>query len=235
MMSDTSKKWFLLQAGQIQGPWTPEEIENKLPGASDPLVWGRGLSEWLPPEAWRSALLSSGTVLTESIAMEHPHWRYRLGEREFGPYNYPDLIDVLKKISDFTDVEILNDTGGGWREVYDIQKIVDELGITRRAHQRVPIMGTLKLDLPAGGHAEAKVISISEGGLGVHEFPRLSVGEKIKGVLRSANLFMDIPCSCEVVYVSHEGSAGLRFLHLPMEAQAAVVEYVNKFRDLGDR
>lgn len=232
-MIDTTKKWFLLNAGQVTGPMTPEEIESHLLGATQPLVWGRGLADWMTPEAWRKAMKNLGAAITEVVRAEEPHWRYRTDGREFGPFNSAEFIDALKKVTDYSSVEITGEGFNGWREIYAVQKIVDELGITRRAHQRVPIMGTLQVESPSA--FMAKVVSISEGGLGINDAPPLPIGEKIKGTMRSPHLFSEIPCTCEVVYAGSDGFTGLRFLHLPIEAQSAVIEYVNKFRNMGDR
>lgn len=233
-MIDTTKKWFLLNAGQVTGPMTPEEIDSQLPGTSEPLVWGRGLTDWVSPEAWRKAMKTLGAALTEVVRAEEPHWRYRLEGREYGPYTSAEFIDALKKVTDYSNVDVTGEGFNGWREIYAVQKIVDELGITRRAHQRVPIMGTLQVE-SAVGNFTAKVVSISEGGLGINDAPPLPIGEKLKGTMRSPHLFSEIPCTLEVVYVGSEGFTGLRFLQLPMEAQSAVIEYVNKFRDMGER
>jgi hypothetical protein len=234
VVTDTSKKWFLLSSGQVQGPASQEEIEALIPASSSPLIWGRGLPEWMPPIAWKQALLTHGAALLENAALEEPHWKYRLGTNEHGPYTYNELIDALKKETEHYDIEIFGEGFTGWTEIYGVQKIVDELGITRRAHARVPIMGTLKMETSLGSR-QAKIISISEGGLGVNDAPELPIGEKFKAVISSPNLYMEMSCTCEVVYLGNDGYMGIKFANLPMEAHAAVIEYVNKFKNLGER
>lgn len=223
-----------MDAGQVTGPFTAEEAESHLPSAKEPFLWGRGLAEWLTPSEWKVALRTKGAVVTELTPREQPHWRFRVGGREQGPFFYNDLISALKRLPDYQYVEIHGEGFNDWVDIYGVQKIVDELGITRRAHQRVPIMGSLRIET-AKGLVEAKVTSISEGGLGVNDAPTFPLGEKLRGILSSPNLFSDIHCTCEVVYVGQDGSLGLRFAHLPMEASAAVIEYVRKFQNMGER
>lgn len=233
-MSDAVKKWFLLQEGQVRGPFNEEEIEvsaSKQPeGASPGLVWGRGLAEWLTPAEWRTHLKTAGPMLTEAPPqLEERHWRLKLGEDISGPFTYDEFIEALKKVVDFSLVEISNEPAGRWRDIYAFQKVVDELGITRRAHPRVPIMGTLTVETPQGPQP-IRVVSISQGGLGISDGPPLAIGDKVKGVLKSANLYSELPCNCEVVYIGDAGYVGLRFLQMPADAQSAVIEYVNKFK-----
>lgn len=233
-MSEATKKWFLLQAGEVQGPWTPEELENLLPTATEPQVWGRGMAEWMKPEEWRAALRTEGSALSEQVAAADRVWRYRsLSGKEQGPFTYDVLLTHLKSLPDYGDIQVLGEGFSEWRDVYDVQKLVDELGISRRTHQRVPIMGTLTIEMPEGPR-HLKVTSISEGGVGLTEAENFPVGETFKGTLSSPNLFQEIPCTGEVVYAGPDGSAGVRFLQIPADAQAAVVEYVRKFADLGN-
>lgn len=228
------KKWFLLSAGQITGPYTADEVDGHLASASEPLLWGRGLPEWLPPAEWRKAIKTLGAAVTEITPREEPHWKFRQGGTEYGPFVYSDMIAALKKLPVHNDVELTGEGFNGWREIFGVQKVVEELGITRRAHPRVPIMGTLKVD-QAKSPFEAKVVTISEGGLGINGAPPLAIGERFKGTLASPNLFMEIPCTCEVVYIGGDGYTGLRFIHLPTEAHASVIEYVNKFKNMAER
>lgn len=222
-----------MSKGQIQGPYDPTETEALLAGATEPLVWGRGLAEWMPPVDWRQNLNTKGAVLTEQPPAETAIWKYKIQGVEYGPYTYPELMTALGRVEDYGKVEIAGEGFNGWREIYAMQKIVEELGITRRAHPRVPIMGILSLEDAHGGKMQARVVTISEGGLGVNGALPFPIGHKFRAILQSANLFAEINCTCEVVYLGDDGYTGLRFAHLPTEAHAAVIEYVNKFKDLG--
>ncbi|MBX3039820.1 MAG: PilZ domain-containing protein [Bdellovibrionaceae bacterium] len=235
-MSDTTKKWFILSAGRIEGPWTPEEVETKLPSTSEPLIWGRGLADWLPVDSWRAALQTGGAALSEAIPFDEASWSYRnrTDDRVHGPFTYVDLLATLREMKDFSDVEISGPDLKDWSEIYEIQKIVDELGISRRAHQRVPMMGHLIFEAPSGEQQQVRVVSISAGGMSLNEATPFGIGTQFKAQLRSPNLYAEIACTCEVVY-SGPQQTGLRFTHLPAEGESAIIEYVNKFKNLGER
>lgn len=222
------KKWFLLLEGQVSGPYADQEIENRIDKAKDPFVWGRGQSEWLPAEKWRLAV----KALMEQNAIEqqaHRLWKMRVGEKELTPMNLSELIENLKEYSDLSRVRIWSEGFDDWKEVFQVRKIMDELGISRRTHPRVPIMGSVK-GVAAMGELNAKAISISEGGLGVNSAKGLQIGEKFPIHFSSPNLFLEINTTVEVVYVSADGYAGLRFLGLPSEPKSAIIEYVKKFQ-----
>jgi hypothetical protein len=223
------RRWFLLDINQVNGPFSVPEIEGMLQSVANPLIWGRGLSEWISPMLWREALKDPN--FSNPVTAQEPRWKYRSGDREFGPVSYSELIQALKKELDYTGITVWNETTNEWAEIYLVPKVSDELGVSRRVHPRVPIMGTLQCDLPQGS-TSVKVISISEGGVGVSSAANFKIGDKFKATLASPNLFISINCIIEVMYVGTEGYCGLRFVNLPMEAKSAVIEYVNKFKEL---
>jgi hypothetical protein len=222
------KRWFILQQNQVQGPFIEEEIEGLVTKMDSPLIWGRGLQEWLPPIKWREALKTISLVPQSEV---EPRWKYRADNQEFGPMSYNQMIGALREMPDHNAVKVWNDSQQEWQDVYSNQKVTDELGLTRRNHPRVPIMGNLQIE-SAEGTKTIKVISISEGGCGVSGANDIIIGQKFKGVLTSPNLFVKINCNCEVVYVGSEGFAGIRFVNLPIEGKGAIIEYINKFKDL---
>lgn len=228
-MDDGIKKWFLLQDGQVRGPFAQGEIDVECANHPKSLVWGRGLVEWLDFPEWKRHLLIAGPSLSEKTPAEERHWQVRLGEDIRGPFTYAELLEDLRKVTDYSLVELATDPHSGWREIYAFQKIVDELGITRRAHPRVPIMGTLTINTPKGP-VPTKVVSISQGGLGINEAPPFAIGDRFKGTLSSSNLYSELHCTLEVVYIGGDGYTGLRFVQIPTEAHASVIEYVNKFK-----
>ncbi len=131
-------------------------------------------------------------------------------------------------MTDFSTVDLWTEGFSQWKEFYAIQRVVDDLGLTRRSHPRVPIMGTLQGEY-TDGPVYARVISISEGGLGITEAPKLKIGDVVKGTLTSPNLFLTIHCTSTVVYVGQDGYAGLKFSSIPTEARNSIIAYVAKF------
>ena len=226
---DTSRRWFVLENNQVNGPYQTDEVEALVPNAKNPLIWGRGLSEWLPTHDWREALKDPS--LNTTVTATDPLWRYRKEGLEFGPMAFSTMMEALKSQDDFSDIVVCNETQNEWQELYLVAKICDELGVSRRVHPRVPIMGAITCETPRG-IANAKVISISEGGLGTSDAGAFKIGEKYKATLTSSNLYASLNCQVEVMYVGTEGYAGLRFLNLAAESKSAIITYINKFKDL---
>lgn len=225
------KIWFVLHNGQVTGPNTPEEIESLLPNLAEPLIWGKGSSEWLPPDKWRKQVKeveSSRPGTSATAPQDLIQWRYRIEGKEYAPCSFSELLNVLRGMKDYSIIDVRSDKHRSWREVYTVTSIVEALGISRRSAPRVPIMGTLDCETE-NGPRKLRVLSISEGGLGVGDAHNLQIGEKLRIQLQSPNLYQPILATCEVVYVGKEGYAGLKFTVLPMESQTLIIEYVKKF------
>lgn len=226
---ETGRRWFVLENNQVNGPYQTAEVEALMPNAKSPLIWGRGLSEWLPPQEWLQVLKDPS--INTQVSTDQPEWHYRHEGKEYGPMTFRAMMDVLKTHSDFENFVVYNEVHKEWQELYLVGKICDELGISRRVHPRVPIMASLVCETPRGA-VTIKIISISEGGLGASEASQLKVGEKYKATLTSSNLYTSLNCMIEVMYLGAEGYAGLRFLNLPAESRSTIITYINKFKDL---
>ncbi|AHZ84491.1 PilZ domain-containing protein [Bdellovibrio bacteriovorus] len=221
------KNWFVLTDGQVNGPFDVQEVESRVASAKEAQIWGRGQSEWMTPTKWRQAVKDSSQV---AVAANEPEglWKVRVEGKDHPPMKYSALISFLKGMTDYSTVDVCSDNSNVWKEIYSIPRIVDDLGISRRSHPRVPMVGTLACESPKGEFS-CRVISISEGGLGVNDAQNLQIGERFKGTLTSPNLFVTINTTCEVVYVGNDGYAGLRFVGLPEEFKSSIIEYVRKF------
>ncbi|MCX7978006.1 MAG: PilZ domain-containing protein [Bdellovibrionaceae bacterium] len=222
-----SARWFLNYGNNISGPFSEEEVENRLPGMPDAFIWAKGLSEWIPVSEWPNIRQQLPHLLNTAA---EPRWRYRVDGTEYGPMFFKDLIASLHEIPQLESVEVISDNHADWRNVYHVQAVVDELGITRRAHARVPIMGILSIEEPQ--KMDFRIVSISEGGLGINGAENFRLGESYKGLIKSQNLGINIPCRFEVVYIAPDGYAGLRFTSLSSEGRGVIVEYVRKFKDI---
>lgn len=231
------KIWFLLQEGQVSGPFDRSEIEtalNSKTSRGDILIWGRGQAEWLKPDKWRNHLNSDASQNNSHgkgspDKTQQEKWQIRVEGKEHPPMDYDSLMAALRKIKDFSAVDLRPSSSSHWKEIYSVQKVVDDLGISRRAHPRVPVMGSLTIEKKDDLPQVVKVISISEGGLGVNEARDLKIGQKFSGILESPNLFVTISSTLEVVYVGQDGYAGLKFVGLPEESKSSIIEYVKKF------
>jgi hypothetical protein len=224
-----SKIWFILNEGQVTGPFEPDEVESQIASFKEPSIWGRGQGEWETPSKWRAKI--KDLPPTTPAADQSKVWMTRIeGKVSKDALKYTDMITHLKKMTDLSQVDISTDMGKTWKEVYALQQVVDDLGISRRSHPRVPIVGTLEFEpSETAAPIKCRVISISEGGLGINDAEALQIGQKFFATLTSPNLYQTITTSCEVVYMGNDGYAGLRFVGLPEEFKSSVIEYVRKF------
>ena len=226
-----AKIWFILSEGQTNGPFEPDEVEQQLLSLKEPQIWGRGHSEWMNPTRWRQILKEAGHIPKATTASpDKPQglWRVRVHGEEKQPLRYSELVTYLKGFNDLSPIDVYPEAGDAWKEVYAIPRLVEELGISRRSHPRVPIVGTLTYEIPQG-ETSCRVISISEGGSGINDAQGMQIGSHFQGTLTSPNLYVTITSGFEVVYVGADGYAGLRFIDLPDEFKSSVIEYVNKF------
>lgn len=159
-------------------------------------------------------------------------WRIKNGSKESSPMSYAQLLSQLRELSDLNSVLIYDQNKKEWLEIFSFESIINDLGISRRTHDRVPIMGSFSGEHETHGPLQAKVISVSEGGFGLGDAKNLQIGDVVKGTINSPNLFIQITCTAEVVYMSPEGFAGLSFKAIGEEAQSAIIEYVRKFSSI---
>lgn len=222
-----AKRWFVLLDDKISGPFESAEVEQKIGSTTEAEIWGRGLPEWVDFPRWRT-LQTQHPALPNMELERRYKFRYEGKESQF--MSLTQLVSQLKRYRDFTQMEVWGEGLEGWSDIFKVPQIVDQLGISRRTHTRVPIMGTA--DCETGEYKfRARVISISQGGIGITEGHGLQIGQKYKIAISSANLFVVIHCTCEVVYVGHDGYAGLRFENISGESKSVIVEYVRKFQE----
>lgn len=230
-MNPEDKKWFLMLDGRVSGPFPKSDIDQKAAQNSGALIWGRGQNEWAGYERWLRLIREFEESDRRSRQIAERLWKLKIGGEELQPMSHEQMIDYLKTRTDLNNVEIWTEGYSEWKEIFQIHKIMDELGVSRRQHPRVPIMGTLSCE-GATGSFEGRVLSISEGGLGITDTPQVKIGEKFKTVLKSANLFSPIHATVEIVYIGTDNYAGLKFIGLHSESKSAIIEYVRKFQEL---
>jgi len=216
-----------MRAGQVEGPLDENQIEHEIPLSQDPLIWGKGLSDWLTPDQWK--MENQNIKTADQEVQRRSMWKWKLDGNEHGPFLYKDLVQNLKSITDTSRVLLWNDSYSEWKDIFSVPSLIEELGVGRREHPRVPIMGTIQIESPQG-NLNARVVSISEGGLGLNGPQKFTEGERFKATFSSPNLYIkSINCICEVVFSSHDNETGVRFIQIQTEAKSAIIEYVKKF------
>jgi hypothetical protein len=224
-----NKKWFTLLENVIRGPFTKEDIENRITVLDQALIWGRGTPSWIPPKKWLGFINETSKNTELSLINEARLWRIALDGRELEPMPYQQMMNTLKLQSELSKVKIWTEGYSDWKEVFQIHKIMDDLGVSRRTHPRIPIMGTLTCE----GTLEtftARVLSISEGGLGATDKTKVKIGEKLKLTLKSTQFHTPIQATAEVVYIGNDDYFGMKFVLIQREFVSAIIEYINKFQ-----
>lgn len=221
-------KWFVLKNEQVLGPLSAEEIEKDFLHLENIFIWGKNFPEWINISKWKNKFHQLQKEKLEK-PIEESEWKLRVEGKESSLMKFDEMIDYLKSMKDLNNIEVCNERSKKWKDLFAVPQIIDELGVTRRAHPRVPIIGSLHCESHAKGTFDIKVIAISEGGMGVVEAKNLRIGDRFKGTLDSPNLFSKVVSQCEVLYVGKDGYVGLKFVGLPLEFKTQLIEYVNKF------
>jgi hypothetical protein len=224
----TKRKWFLQVDHQVKGPWQEEELREKIKEFPQSLIWGNGLSEWVTPDQWARAINDLESILDGLRGDLQPDWHWRQSGRESGPMSYDQLIQTLKAHPQVSDIEVRQGQGDDWKDLYSFPALVEEIGLTRRGHQRVPLTGIFRYEI-RGQTLEALVTSLSVGGLGITAAQGLQVGDSFKGVIESPQLPVPISCQVEARYQNEGTTWGLRFEKIPFEHRSLIIEYASKF------
>lgn len=225
---EQKKKWFFLNQNNVTGPHHEIEISELHEKHSDGLIWGAGLSEWQPYTDWSTKIQLLKEVLDSLQVDMTPTWWLRDDQAEKGPLTYHKLIQHLKNHKAAGDIEIKQDPSTEWLSIYDFPSIIEEVGVSRREHERAPFAGVFRFQ-KAGQNYEAQVTSISEGGIGLSHAPYLSAGDLLTGSLHSPMIAIVIHFEVEVLYQRRDSTWGLKFHQISHENKSLVLSYIKKF------
>jgi hypothetical protein len=217
-----------MKDGAISGPYDSAGLQVQTQSSGHCLVWGRGFSEWVSPHKWKTLESELSQHLHSQRAQHERMWRVRVQEQEYEPMLMDQLLTLLKSQTDYNDIFVWTEGYSDWKAVYELHRIMDQLGVPRRKYPRVPLMGEVVCEATSGNFV-ARALSISEGGLGITDCPPLKIGEKFKVILKSPNLFQAIHATAEVVYIGQDNYVGVKFIGLQTESKASIIEYVKKY------
>lgn len=222
--------WFVTKDEMVFGPLLSEEVEEKLRSsdiAPDDLIWGRGMSSWQSLRWWQQELpnLQDNTVVAELTGINEA-WHYALGGQSFGPFNRVDLIGELKNVLDISQVMLWTKGMKEWAQVFEFHDILTEVGVNKRIFPRAELhgKGVIKAD---GNTLVAELLTISEGGLGVHLQSGLVPGQTVTVEIQSPQFRAHFAARAEVRYCSN-GVVGLRFTNLNSEGKGAITTFVRQ-------
>lgn len=140
-----------------------------------------------------------------------------------------ELLNLIAKQEDISTVAIQDPKTKEWKEVYAYPDIVEKLGLSRRKHARVPILAQFVGRTNRHESFNARVITISEGGLGLTEVYDLKIGDVVEGQLTSPHFFQPINIRADVVYSGLDGYIGLNFTQINDESKSTIIDYMKKF------
>lgn len=201
--------------------------------AQEGLIWGRGLTEWVPFNKWKSWIEQQEAQIETARVRLSRQWRVRIVDEDFGPMAYGDMLDVLKGRESYENIWVWTEGYKEWQNIFGFHKLMDDLGIGRRSHPRVPISGQVDIKSNKGTFS-ARAMSISEGGMGVAEVGGLAVGDSVHVSLKNPAFIQPLNASAEVVYIENESFAGLKFSQISSETKSMIIQYVKNHFNQSD-
>jgi len=141
-----------------------------------------------------------------------------------------ELIQFASQKEDPSKISILDKKAKEWKELYTLPEIASKLGISRRQHQRVPILAHFTgLNTINGQKLNVRVVSVSQGGFGLTDNFDLKLGESVQGQISSPHFYTPITIEAEVTYSGQDGYVGLKFTQINDEGVSLITDYVKRF------
>lgn len=224
------------------------------------MVWKRGLTDWLKATKWQPEVSSEATAVNRNALGESTQVNFtqtaqqktnNTSEKTFADtlaesafyrvqLNYvdqplmtkPELLNFISKLTDVSKLSIQNPKTKEWNEVFAYPDIVERLGLSRRKSSRVPILAQFTGSSNKHPSLAAKIVTISDGGMGFTEVFDLKIGDTVEGQISSPQFFQPINVNADVIYSGLDGYIGLKFTQINDESKSAIIDYVKKFGKL---
>lgn len=230
----TKKIWFIYSNEVVKGPFDTETVREQLNTGALPsncFIWWKGQREWMPVNLWENQLKQ--ILMNEDEKSHSKVWYIDLGSgaQPTGPMTHKEMLAHLRGISSFGKVRLWTVGMPKWTSLFEMSDVIDQLGMSRREHDRAPLMGAVAITAVAGlpSTTITRAASISVGGMGINDAQGLSRGDSVQLVIKSPEFPNPIRVQAEVVYITSQGHAGLKFQQLHPETQSLIFDYVKKF------
>ena len=217
-------RYFFFNFKETFGPILDSEAQHFL----DQHQWNEflflkeGEKVWQPSDKW-----SHRSQRPQAQLLQSQTWRLRLGGRTSKELTEKELVDSLKSVKDLRSVEVWTKGLLNWEPVFQFHAILDQVGVSKRQHPRVPVSGTV-LTENRGLQAEASLTSISEGGFGVQCDIPFQPGVTYACAIFSGDLGgVEHKLQAECVYSSGTNH-GFRFQSSPQELKAQIFSLIEK-------
>lgn len=230
--NDMSQAWFIYADEVVSGPFNTEAVREKirtglLPANS--FIWWKGQREWIPVASWDSQVEQ---ILQSAVdRAKKPVWYIDSGKSPTGPFTENELIDQLKSQPSLARVRLWAVGMEKWTSIFELNDVMELLGLSRREHERAPLMGSVAItrsnEDPKGFVLRAASISVA--GMGVTGKHDLRVGDVLSLLVKSNEIPGNLHLRGEVAYIAANGYAGIRFERVHPETQSMILDYVKRF------
>jgi hypothetical protein len=168
---------------------------------------------------------------TEIPTTEIPSEKYRvqLNFVDQPAMTKDELMIFASRVDDPSQIAIFDPKFKEWKEIYSFKEIVEKLGLTRRKHPRVPILAQFSGTTSRHEKFNARLVTISIGGLGLTDVFDLNVGDAISGQITSPHFYSPVTIEAEATYCGNDGYVGLKFTQINDDSQSLVTDYVKRF------
>jgi hypothetical protein len=226
-----TKNWFIHSKEVVSGPYTTEQVEADLQGErwhDSDLIWWKGQTEWMPMKIWKVQLSYMSRVEPEKE--EAPVWYLDLAGVPVGPLTQSEMFTQLKTAKNLGRVRLWSIGMPKWKGLFEVDEIREQLGLTRRENERAPLLGFVSVTRADDSTiSRARAASISVGGMGVNDAGFLSRGEHLDLLIQSPEFPYPLRLQGDVVYVTSQGYAGIRFGKISSELHTILFDYVKRF------
>jgi hypothetical protein len=254
-------KWFVNQNSRVHGPYDNSEIQGLVQtmgsNTKSTFLWTRGMSDWITADKWTPSIAQSTQLERQFKTTPNPNnqesqaqagvtatrptkpvppsseRRYKVQYNfiDQDPMTKEELLNFTLKQDDVSKIAVFDSVTKEWKEIYAIPEISEKLGISRRKNARVPILAQFTGASAKEVKLNARVVTISTGGMGLTDTFDLNIGETIRGQITSPHFFTPLNIEAEVTYTGTDGYVGSKFSQINDDISALITEYVNKFSE----
>lgn len=186
-------------------------------------------------ETMTATVIPSQAVLEDIKTHVVEKYKVRYDEVDQKEMTRDELIQFAAQKEDPSKISILDRKAKEWKELYTLPEIANKLGISRRQHQRVPILAHFTgVNTINGQKLNVRVVSVSQGGFGLTDNFDLKLGEGVKGQISSPHFYTPITIEAEVTYSGQDGYVGLKFTQINDEGVSLITDYVKRFGKAAD-
>ncbi len=230
--NNVSKLWFVYQNDVVSGPFSTDQIQQQLSlgqWANSCFIWWKGQREWMPIRTWEQQL--SKILKKEDDHTQNPIWYVDNGGSPLGPLTKTEMLTNLRTIANLSKVRLWSVGMSKWTNLFDLHEIMDHLGLSRREHERAPLMGSVSITRTSDSPQVimAKAASISVAGMGINGGQALQKGDEVQLVLKSHEFSGSVHFQGKVMYSTPTGYCGIRFNIVHPETQSLIFDYIKKF------